>query len=134
MRLTVSSAVLAALSISALAQEPPKTRDTNVSAITARKAALSVKLTSAAAAFQFASIRTSLHTMLTEIALSNDPPEVTGYGEEELLKIWAKRLEEFIAQFKGTKEAEGARSLLARIYVEGWQARAPKELRERTPD
>ena len=117
MRLTVSSAVLAALSISALAQEPPKTRDTNVSALTARKAALSVKLTSAAAAFQFASIRTSLHTMLTEIALSNDPPEVTGYGEEELLKIWATRLEQFIAQFKGTKEAEGARSLLARIYV-----------------
>ncbi|HZN39292.1 MAG TPA: TlpA disulfide reductase family protein [Planctomycetota bacterium] len=118
MRLTVSSAVLAALSISALAQETPKTtRDTNVSAIAARKAQMTVKLTSAAAASQFASIRTSLQTMLTEVALSTDPPELTTYGEEELLKIWAVRLEEFIRQFKGTKEAEGARSLLARIYV-----------------
>jgi len=117
MRLTVSSAVLAALSISAMAQQAPTTRETNVSAITARKAALTVKLTSAAAAFQFASIRSSLQAMLTEVVLSNDPPELTGYEEDELLKIWVIRLEQFIQQFKGTKEAEGAKSLLARIYV-----------------
>jgi len=117
MRLTVSSAVLAALSISAMAQQAPTTRETNVSAITARKAALTVKLTSAAAAFQFASIRSSLQAMLTDVVLSNDPPELTGYEEDELLKIWVIRLEQFIQQFKGTKEAEGAKSLLARIYV-----------------
>ena len=117
MRLTVSSAVLAALSISALAQETPRTRDTSVSAIAARKAQLTVKLTSAAAAFQFTSIRTSLQTMLTEVVLSNDPTELKGYGEEELLKLFAVQLEQFIQNYKGTKEAEGARSLLARIYV-----------------
>jgi peroxiredoxin len=94
-----------------------RTRDTNVSALAARKAAVTAKLTSAAAAFQFTSIRSSLRTMLTEVVLSTDPPEITDHSEDELLKLFAIQLEQFIQNYKGTKEAEGARSLLARIYV-----------------
>ncbi|HEX6810034.1 MAG TPA: TlpA disulfide reductase family protein [Planctomycetota bacterium] len=79
-----------------------------------------MKLTSAAAATQLASIRVALNSMLTEIVLSSasgEAAEFTDYSEEELLKIFAVQLEGFVQQFKGTDEAEGARSLLARIYV-----------------
>lgn len=125
MRLSLYGAILGALTVSSLAQEPAVkktgTRNTDVTAITARKAALSAKLSNAAAASQLASIRSRMHSMLSEVALnaarSGELDEMAQFGEDELLKLFAVQLQEFIQQFKSSKDADAARVLLARIYI-----------------
>lgn len=86
----------------------------------ARKAAVAAEVANAAASARFASIRASLGSMLVESMLDSTEAtdgEITHYREQEILKAMAEQLEQFLAAYPGYAEADVARALLARIYV-----------------
>lgn len=107
------------------AQQPggkaPVGRGVGAGSVTARKAELATAVTHGAAAAQLASIKMLLGTMLidavNESASGAEEPEIASFREDEILRAIAKQLQEFIDNNKASDAAEGARALLARIYV-----------------
>lgn len=121
MKRIVMTSVFLATALTAQQQQSPSSRDTVASTMAARKAEVSARVVEVAAAARLASIRGSLGTMLTDARLaaarSKGSGELAAFEEDEILKAIAEQLEQFIAAYKATDEAEAARALLARIYV-----------------
>jgi hypothetical protein len=119
----LSLAIAAAIASNCLSQtEDPQgqSRGGSTSAAAARRAAVAAEVANAAAGARFAAIRASLGSMLVESMLETADSvdgEITQYREQEILKAMAEQLEQFLAAYPGYAEADVARALLARIYV-----------------
>lgn len=120
---SVTGTVALALAVTVVAQDPkvPPGGRGAATATQARKLAVTGQVRSAAAAAQLASIRLSLGQLLvdamTRSAEDASSSDLGDFREDEILRAIAAQLETFIKAYDGTDEAEAARALLARVYV-----------------
>jgi hypothetical protein len=117
-----SGVLVSTLAGALIAQQPAgKGAGRGTGALPPRKAELAAGIANAAAAAQLASIRGSLGTMLMEVvagsAGGDEDQELVSFQQDEILKAIALQLQAFVDQNKDMPAADGARALLARIYV-----------------